>query len=895
MTSLVDTQFDPYREWLQIAGTRRPPTHYELLGLPAFESDGDRVRQAALDRTVLVRRFQTGRHSDVAIRLLGELSQALVCLTDPRQKQEYDRRLAGGQGATGGVKTQAEGAPAAKAASMMTPTMAILETAEAEIVLGPTVLAETGGVETVIAEAAELRVGHIPEGQFPGLLASPGVEFRLKVDCLVAFALKERRLPEGCDVLWSGQVRQAAGATGPDELLAAVLAKLVDGLIVQLYERASSARRVAMLLALAKSPPRQRLARLLIPRLDDAALQGLLQNYRRELTTLYPRLDPKAVNPPHDAALAARLQAILVQHLAAPHDAARHEVLTLWTACFDDPKSATSLLSEAVRKSGALKPSPSPGTSAAGDGHTAGATAPHPSPPGRGSEAASGDFDEALSSAFAKFGRMLATQRAALVAFVAGTLFGGTLVWMLLPARSGLPTSEVATVGGINADELSSNDADKTTSHDIDIGMEIAEDTNGVIAAQQALAAERAQAEAAGSLFAIAHFGHSLRFTPIVPLGPAETGFDEKLTLVADAAIGTTMLLHGLDAASPTGNATVPGNSAPSAPTPSGLVLTAAARPGQPSALDVQLAGGTGLTVCSFSLVGSKLELLWNAAVPLADRIAYRQRLSLCVLELQQFNQNRLLVLASPVVDANPLSTEDGKIKSGPKGPRVGGFSLIQRIKDADLVLGGGNVQPLGAATPFELRRDRQATDLTAPVLSTAWATHLKAASAGVRLAKQNGSWGLQYAMRRKSLAELSPDLTDRQTNLKAERAGVAAALAECRAYFAGESKVDASNKLADHIGVQRIPPPDLASVNRNANFVAYQRDVDEKIIKPAAARLAALDAELKTVNTSLVAAQDAENQRIGAELKKSAQWSLVVYRVVGGKIPVPAVILGEP
>ena len=87
--------FDPYLEWLKIPADRRPPTHYELLGLPAFESDASRIHAAAMERMALVRRYQLGDRSDLAIRLLGELSSAFDCVSDPARRNAYDERLRG--------------------------------------------------------------------------------------------------------------------------------------------------------------------------------------------------------------------------------------------------------------------------------------------------------------------------------------------------------------------------------------------------------------------------------------------------------------------------------------------------------------------------------------------------------------------------------------------------------------------------------------------------------------------------------------------------------------------------------------------------------------------------------------------------------------------------------
>jgi len=85
--------FDPYTEWLRIPAGRRPPSHYELLGISAFEADAQRISQAAVERLKEVRRHQEGQHAAESSRLQGELVEALDCLTNPEKKQGYDDRL----------------------------------------------------------------------------------------------------------------------------------------------------------------------------------------------------------------------------------------------------------------------------------------------------------------------------------------------------------------------------------------------------------------------------------------------------------------------------------------------------------------------------------------------------------------------------------------------------------------------------------------------------------------------------------------------------------------------------------------------------------------------------------------------------------------------------------
>ncbi|HWB10061.1 MAG TPA: hypothetical protein VG826_12590 [Pirellulales bacterium] len=87
------SDFDAYADWLKIPADRRPPTHYDLLGLAQAEADADRIYRAAMDRMGLVRRYHLGARAADALRLQNEISRALDCLRDPDQKRRYDEQL----------------------------------------------------------------------------------------------------------------------------------------------------------------------------------------------------------------------------------------------------------------------------------------------------------------------------------------------------------------------------------------------------------------------------------------------------------------------------------------------------------------------------------------------------------------------------------------------------------------------------------------------------------------------------------------------------------------------------------------------------------------------------------------------------------------------------------
>jgi len=85
--------FNPYHKWLGIPLDEQPASYYRLLGIGKFESDPDVIDGAAEQRTIYLRTFQTGPNSELAERLLNEVSEARVNLLDGKTKAQYDTRL----------------------------------------------------------------------------------------------------------------------------------------------------------------------------------------------------------------------------------------------------------------------------------------------------------------------------------------------------------------------------------------------------------------------------------------------------------------------------------------------------------------------------------------------------------------------------------------------------------------------------------------------------------------------------------------------------------------------------------------------------------------------------------------------------------------------------------
>jgi hypothetical protein len=85
--------FDPYRKWLGIPEGKRPPTHYQLLGISPDERDPEVINAAVVRQSAYVRNFQAGKYSAEATRLLNEIAAAKVCLLDPQKRTRYDAEL----------------------------------------------------------------------------------------------------------------------------------------------------------------------------------------------------------------------------------------------------------------------------------------------------------------------------------------------------------------------------------------------------------------------------------------------------------------------------------------------------------------------------------------------------------------------------------------------------------------------------------------------------------------------------------------------------------------------------------------------------------------------------------------------------------------------------------
>lgn len=81
---------DPYKEWLGIPDGPRPPDNYTMLRVVQFEDDTTKIRNNYKKLNAHVRKYATGQYSVLSQQVLNELAKAMLCLTDPERKREYD-------------------------------------------------------------------------------------------------------------------------------------------------------------------------------------------------------------------------------------------------------------------------------------------------------------------------------------------------------------------------------------------------------------------------------------------------------------------------------------------------------------------------------------------------------------------------------------------------------------------------------------------------------------------------------------------------------------------------------------------------------------------------------------------------------------------------------------
>jgi Type II secretion system (T2SS), protein E, N-terminal domain len=93
----TQTDLNVFRDWLGIPDAEIPPEgvpdHYALLRLVKFEDDPEKIRAHYRKLNTHVRGYASGQYGPQSQELLNELAKAMLCLTDPERKREYDESL----------------------------------------------------------------------------------------------------------------------------------------------------------------------------------------------------------------------------------------------------------------------------------------------------------------------------------------------------------------------------------------------------------------------------------------------------------------------------------------------------------------------------------------------------------------------------------------------------------------------------------------------------------------------------------------------------------------------------------------------------------------------------------------------------------------------------------
>ena len=93
MTRNDQADFDGYRKWLGISERKRPPTHYELLGISLDEDDPDVIQAAAEQRRRFVESKLARGLEGVVTEIVSQINEAELTLLTHEVRRDYDKRL----------------------------------------------------------------------------------------------------------------------------------------------------------------------------------------------------------------------------------------------------------------------------------------------------------------------------------------------------------------------------------------------------------------------------------------------------------------------------------------------------------------------------------------------------------------------------------------------------------------------------------------------------------------------------------------------------------------------------------------------------------------------------------------------------------------------------------
>lgn len=182
------------RTWLKLPAGDWPPDHYTLLGLPAGETDAERIERHVQVRMEWARRYQLA-HPDLVTEAMNRLAQAFDCLRHPETKKDYDAQLKAGDDKT---KAPAKGPPSKPALGPPPPVSA--KGPISKPALGPTTATAKGPAsKPALGPATATTKGPSSKPAFASAATATGLDKATLPDVLSA-AVGEKAAPDEAPV-----------------------------------------------------------------------------------------------------------------------------------------------------------------------------------------------------------------------------------------------------------------------------------------------------------------------------------------------------------------------------------------------------------------------------------------------------------------------------------------------------------------------------------------------------------------------------------------------------------------------------------------------------------------------------------------------------------------------
>ena len=82
-----------YHEWLGIPLRDEKPNHYEILGIPLFETNRNVISNGAARRISFLQTMVASEYAELAQEIQKEVSQAKLCLMREETREKYQDQL----------------------------------------------------------------------------------------------------------------------------------------------------------------------------------------------------------------------------------------------------------------------------------------------------------------------------------------------------------------------------------------------------------------------------------------------------------------------------------------------------------------------------------------------------------------------------------------------------------------------------------------------------------------------------------------------------------------------------------------------------------------------------------------------------------------------------------